>query len=243
MDWLQNLGNNIAVKLSGIMIIFIAFVFHGITLPVFGQKAVKELRAGNSLYEKGIYKAAEISYRKSLEQQNNYSKAMFNLGDAMYKQQKYDEANKIFQNLTEADISKDMAAKAYHNLGNSLLQQKKYQESIDAYKNALKQKPNDLDTKYNLEYAKKKIIQQQQQQQQNKQDQQKQDQQKQDQQKQEQQKQDQKPNKDQQNKQNQISKQDAERMLNALQNKEKNLLEKKKEEIPTNVKYSIEKDW
>ena len=86
----------------------------------------------------------------------------------MYKQQKYDEATKIFQDLTATDLPKNMSAQAYHNLGNSLLQQKKYQESIDAYKNALKQKPNDIDTKYNLEYAKKKIMQQQQQQQQNK---------------------------------------------------------------------------
>ena len=132
-----------------------------ITFNSFGQKAVKQLRAGNSLYEKGNYKAAEISYRKSLEQQNDYNKAKFNLGDAMYKQQKYDEATKIFQDLTSSELPKNMSAQAYHNLGNSLLQQKKYQESIEAYKNALKQKPNDIDTKYNLEYAKKKIMQQQ----------------------------------------------------------------------------------
>ena len=115
-------------------------------------KAVKDLRAGNKLFEKSDYKSAEINYRKALEKQNNYNKAMFNLGDALYKQGKYEESSKIFQNLTESEIPKDIAAKAYHNLGNSLLQQKKYQESIEAYKNALRQKPNDNDTKYNLEY-------------------------------------------------------------------------------------------
>ena len=192
-------------KLFGSSIVLILLAFSTAVTPVFGQQSVKELRAGNSLYDKGNYKAAEINYRKSLEQQNNYAKAMFNLGDALYKQQKYEEAAKVFQTLTESDISKDMAAQAYHNLGNCLLQQKKYQESIDAYKNSLKQKPNDLETKYNLEYAKKKIIQQQQQQQQNKQNQQKQDQQKQDQPKQDQQKKDQQK----QNQQNQISKEDA----------------------------------
>ena len=143
----------------------------------FGQKpvkAVKELRAGNKLYEKTDYKSAEISYRKALEQQNNYQKAMFNLGDALYKQGKYEESEKIFQNLTGTEIPKDMAAKAYHNLGNSLLQQKKYQESIDAFKNSLRQRPNDTDTKYNLEYAKRMIQKQQQNQDQQQQQQQQQ---------------------------------------------------------------------
>lgn len=89
------------------------------------QKAVKELRSGNKFFENTDYKSAEISYRKALEKQNNYYKALFNLGDALYKQGKYEESEKIFQQLTESGVSKDIAAKAYHNLGNSQLQQKK----------------------------------------------------------------------------------------------------------------------
>lgn len=211
---------------------------------VSAQKAVKDLRAGNNLFEKKDYKSAEISYRKALEKQNNYQKALFNLGDAMYKQGKFEESEKIFQNLTESDVSKDIAAKAYHNLGNSQLQQKKYQESVESYKNSLRQKPNDTETKYNLEYA-KRMIQKQQQQQQQQQNQQNKDQ-KQDQKQQQQQqdqKQDKKQDKNQQNKQQQISKQDAERMLNALQNKEKNLREKLEKEQPKNQNYKTEKDW
>ncbi|HQI71292.1 MAG TPA: hypothetical protein PLT47_11110, partial [Bacteroidales bacterium] len=58
------------------IIILLVFSTHGSA-----QTAVKELRAGNKLFEKNDYKAAEINYRKALENQNNYQKALFNLGD------------------------------------------------------------------------------------------------------------------------------------------------------------------
>ncbi|MDD4213636.1 MAG: tetratricopeptide repeat protein [Bacteroidales bacterium] len=197
--------------------------------PLLAQKAVKELREGNKLYDKKDYKTAEINFRKALEKNNNYYKAIFNLGDAMYKQGKYEEAEKIFQNLAESEIPKDVVAKSYHNLGNTQLMQKKYQEGIESYKNALRINSKDMDTKYNLEYAKRMIQQQQQQQQQSQQNQN--------------QKQEQKQDNTQQNKQQQISKQDAERMLNALQNKEKNLREKMDKELLKNQNYKTEKDW
>jgi tetratricopeptide (TPR) repeat protein len=212
----------------------------------FAQKEVKLLRQGNKQYEKGEYKDAEISYRKSFETKNDYYKGYFNLGDALYKQEKYDEAANYFSKIVQSDnVDKKVKAEAYHNLGNCLLQQKKYQESIDAYKNSLKMKPEDKDTKYNLEYARKKIIQQQKQQQQNQQNQ-NQNQDKKDDKKDKNDKND--KNKDKQDQQQQqqqgkVSKQDAERMLNALKNKEKQTQEKLDKVKEKNVNSNIEKDW
>jgi Ca-activated chloride channel homolog len=213
-----------------------------IPAAVHAQKEVKSLREGNKKYESGDYKGAEISYRKSLETKNDYYKGQFNLGDAMYRQKNYEEAAGIFQNLAKTEgMDKYVVSKSYHNLGNSLLQQKKYQESIDAYKNALKANPRDMDTKYNLEYARKMMVQQQQQQQQQ---QQKQDQKQDQQQQQQQQKQDQKQDQQQQQQQqNQISKEDAERMLNALRNQEQKTREKLKEEEQQGQRQKPEKDW
>lgn len=206
----------------------------------YAQKEVKLLRQGNKQYEKGEYKDAEINYRKSFETKNDYYKGYFNLGDALYKQEKYDEAATFFNKIIQSDnVDKKVKAQAYHNLGNCLLQQKKYQESIDAYKNSLKIKPEDKDTKYNLEYARKKIIQQK-----NQQNQQNQNQ------NQDKNKDDKKDkndkNKDKQDKQQQqgkVSKQDAERMLNALKNKEKQTQEKLDKEKEKNVNSNVEKDW
>ncbi|MCL1850707.1 MAG: tetratricopeptide repeat protein, partial [Bacteroidetes bacterium] len=116
-----------------------------------------------------LYQDAEIAYRKGMATTKNFSKANYNLANTLYRQEKYEDAGNSFKYIAEQkENDKSLRAKAYHNYGNSLLKQEKFKESIDAYKNALKLNPNDTETKYNLEYARKKMIQQQQQQQKNK---------------------------------------------------------------------------
>ncbi len=123
------------------------------------------------------YQQAEINYRKAMETTHNYDKANYNLGNSLYRQERYEEAGKAYESVANnKSSSKDLRERAYHNYGNSLLKQEKYKESIDAYKNALKLNPKDMDSKYNLEYARKKMMQQMQQQQQNQNQNQNQDQ-------------------------------------------------------------------
>lgn len=222
--------------------IFIIFILSFISANLYAQGEAKLIRNGNDLYKKGQYKDAEVSYRKSLEKNKNNYKAQFNLGDALYKQKNYTESSKIFQSLANQDLSKDIKAKAYHNLGNSLLQQKKYEESIQAYKNALRNKPDDNETKYNLEYAKKKIIQQKQQQQKQQQQNKDKDKNKDQKQNQSDQNKDQNKDKQQQQQQNKISKEDAKRMLQAMNNNDKNVQDKLKK-VAGKGKALIEKDW
>merc|ERR1711916_287453 len=136
---------------------------------------------------------------------NKSVKGEFNLADALYEQEDYENAAKLFQDLAKKELEPDQKAEVFHNLGNSFLEAEKYQESIEAYKNALRNNPRDMDSKYNLEYARKKLEEQQQQDQQDKEDQQDQDQDQQD--KQDQQDQDQKDNdQDQQDKDQQQNK-------------------------------------
>jgi Ca-activated chloride channel homolog len=211
------------------------------------QTATKLLRDGNKLYDQGKFKDAEKNYRKSLELEKGSLKGQFNLGDAVYKQKNFEESSKIFNDLAGTKISSSEKAKVYHNLGNSLLEAKQYDKSIAAFKNSLISNPADKDTKYNLEYAKMMLKKQQQQQQQNqdKKDQDKKDQKDKDKQ--------QDQNKDQQNKdqnkkekpqdEKKISKEDAERMLEALKNDEKKTLQKvEKKKVQAN-QILIEKDW
>jgi tetratricopeptide (TPR) repeat protein len=114
-----------------------------------------------------LYQEAEISYRKGMATTKNFPKANYNLGNCLYRQEKYEDAGNSFKYIAEQkENDKSLRAKAFHNYGNSLLKQEKYKESIDAYKNALKLNPNDKETKYNLEYARQKMMRQQQQQQQ-----------------------------------------------------------------------------
>jgi tetratricopeptide (TPR) repeat protein len=208
------------------------------------QPESKLIREGNKSYGRQNYSEAEKNYRKALEKNKGSVKGQFNLGDAVYQQKNYEESSKVFSTLAETNLDPKTKAKVLHNLGNSLLESKQYEQSILAYKNALLNNPSDLDTKYNLEYAKKMLEKQQQQQNQNKQDQQKKEQQKKDQQDQnkDQQDQDKKNQPPDQNKK--ISKEDAERMLEALKNDEKKTMEKlKKEKAKIQQQSVIEKDW
>ncbi|MBR6918777.1 MAG: VWA domain-containing protein, partial [Bacteroidales bacterium] len=122
------------------------------------------------------YKAAALDYMKA-DAASPYYKSSYNLGNALYKQGGYEEAAKNYEKAASSDDADARTrAKAYHNLGNSLMGQKKYGEAMDAYKKALKLDPKDMDTKYNYEYARRKMLMQQQQQQNQQQNQQQQQQ-------------------------------------------------------------------
>ncbi len=228
------------------IITYILILFLAVNL--YSQDSKEFIRKGNKEYNNKKFNEAEINYRKSLELDNKSHKAVFNLGDALYKQEHYDKAAQEFTSIANGKHDEQTISKAYHNLGNSLLKSEKYEESIDAYKKSLKLNPDDKDTKYNLEYAKMMMQKQQEQQKQQNKNQKNQD--KQQQQQQQQQKQQNNENKDKQQQQQQqqqqqeqkISKEDAERMLQAINQEEKKLQNKRKKKA-VGVQGKVEKNW
>lgn len=202
--------------------------------PVYGQGGKKFLRQGNSKYYKNSYPESEILYRKALETDTRSTDALFNLGDALYRQNKFDDASRQYIASSETGNDPIRKSQSYYNLGNALLRNNKIEESIEAYKNSLRLNPAFPEAKYNLAYAQDMLKKQQQQQDQQKSDQDKKEEQKQKQdQNQNQDNKDQNKNQDQQQQQQQqkqgISREDAERILNALANDEKKVQEKVKE--------------
>lgn len=230
-------------KLSFLLIVFLL-----IPLLSFSQNKKTHIREGNKLYKEKKYNDAEVEYRKSLALEKKNHKAIFNLADALYKQEQYDSAAAKFSAIANQNIDQETTAKAYHNLGNSLLKNKNYKESIDAYKQSLRINPKDMDSKYNLEYARKMLIAQQQQQDNNNKEN-KDNKNNEDNQNQQQQQQDNKDNKNNEDKQNQnqqqqqdkISKEDAKRILQALDQDDKKIQKKLKKAKP--VKIKPEKQW
>lgn len=250
-------------------IIFASFLFLFISSQSWAQSAKGDIRDGNKMFKSEKYEDSEVAYRKALDTDIQSIPGNFNLGDALYRQEKYEEAGEQFTSLGLSNSSKEVQSNAFHNLGNSLLQAGKLDESIEAYKDALRRNPNDMDTKYNLAYAmnlkkKQEEKQEDQQNQDNKdkkdnkdqeknkdkqdqeQNQDQQDQQdNQDQEKQENQQnqEDQKKQEQQQTPKNKISKSDAERMLSALANDEKKTQEKVKVAKAKAKKVRTLKEW
>lgn len=215
------------------------------------QKESPDVRRGNRQYNKEQFTDAEIDYRKGLDKNNNSFEAHFNLGDALFRQEKYPEAAEEFQkagalirpkNGEYSDADKKKLAQAWHNLGNSLYAQQQFDKAVAAYKNSLMANPKDDETRYNLIKAMQMLQQQQQQQQQNNQDQQNQDQQD-----QQQQQQQQPENQDQQNQQQpqeqpEMDREQAEQILQALQQDEQDTQDKaKRQQMQSKVK--TDKDW
>ena len=228
------------------------------------QSDRSEVRAGNRDFKKGLYREAEIDYKRALIADSASVTAKYNLGNALYKAESYNEAELYFKDLgdTLKNLSPSRASDYFHNSGNLALKQKKYQEAVEAFKESLRLEPDNFETKSNLAYAQKMLKDQQQNQQSQNQQQQQQDQnQDQD---QNQQNQDQNQNNDQQNDQNQdqnqnqqnqdqqqqqqnqpqISPQAAQQMLQAIEDKEKQTQDKvKKAKALKEKSKEKEKNW
>ena len=217
------------------------------TTSLFAQEERKHIRKGTNLFGTGDYQEAEIEYRKALDKKFDSYEGRFNVAATQYRQERYKEAVSDLQSLANTTDDPDKLHKIYHNLGNSYLgmmqidQQNagKYLDmSIDSYKKALRNNPLDHETRYNL-IAAMKLKDQQQDQEQNQDQQQEQQDQQQDQ--QEEQEQEQQQNQEQQQ-QEEISRENAERILQALEQEEKELQEKmmqRKQVQPV----KIEKNW
>jgi len=239
----------------------IIFLFLLQATSLFAQQEKRYIKKGNELYQQQKYKEAEASYRKSFGKKAQQIEGNFNLGDALYKQKKFPEAAEKFNQIAESTKNnKEVAAQAYHNLGNSFLENKKLEESIAAYKKSLINNPKDDATRYNLAYAQEMLKKQQQQDKQN-QDKNNKDKNNKDKNKDQQNKDNKNQDKDKdknQNKGNQdkdkkdqrekpqpdkLSKEDAQRMLDALNNNEKQTQDKLKDKKFKGLKARSSKDW
>ena len=119
------------------------------------RKARKLLRQGNELYQKKQYTDASVAYQKSLGSNSNYNKATYNLGNAFYQNNNFKEAIPQYELTAKTAKDKFTKAAAFHNLGNAMLESKNYQGAVDGYKSALRNNPNDDETRYNLAVAQK----------------------------------------------------------------------------------------
>jgi Ca-activated chloride channel family protein len=223
----------------------VAVVLVMLAMSATAQTDRQYVRQGNKLFRSGDYPNAEVSYRKAIEKNPKNPQAVFNLGNALMAQKKDSAAVVQFENASKLETNPLRKAKAFHNMGVVCQSHKMYGEAIEAYKNALRLNPADDETRYNLVLCKH----QQQKQQQNQQNQQgggnddkKQDDKK-DQQKQDQQKDQQDDKKQQEQQKPQMSKENAEQLLNAAIQNEKQTQDKLQKAQQQPQRRAIQKNW
>jgi len=198
------------------------------------------IREGNKLYRMKQYAQAEILYRKAVASNASNPQAVYNLGCALMMQQKDSAAVAQYEKATKMETNKLRLAKAYHNIGVVCQNHQMYGEAIQAYQQALRNNPSDDETRYNLALCKKKNKQ--------KNDDKKQNQDKQDKKEQQQDKKDQQQQKDKDKQQQQapdqqMSKENAEQLLNAAIQNEKSTQQRMKKAMQQPKRRTSEKNW
>lgn len=196
----------------------------------------QSIRQGNSFYHKKQWAQAEVEYRKALAQNAENPQALYNLGCALMMQQKDSAAIQQYQKAIQVETNKLRRSKASHNIGVICQNHKMYGDAIKAYQQSLRDNPSDDETRYNLALC--KHLNKNNQQNQNKE-----------------QKQDKKQEEKEQNKNNdknkeqqqppkeQISKENAEQLLNAAIQNEKATQQRMKKAMQKPQKRNVEKNW
>lgn len=121
------------------------------------KAAQNYLSEAQQALQKDEFVAAEADFRNSISLNPKNEVAKYNLGTAYYGREKNAEAMLRFKQAATTATSKSDKHKAFHNLGNTFMNEKKYQEAVEAYKNALRNNPNDDETRYNLALAKEML--------------------------------------------------------------------------------------
>ena len=217
-------------------ILFILFVI--LAAGASAQKIERDyIRKGNRLFNDSVFVDAEVNYRKALEVNPKSTVSMYNLGNTLSQQQKFKDAMEQYVAAGKIEKDKMKLAHIYHNMG----------VLFQAGNN-----PKDDETRYNLALAQKMLKDQQQNQQnqdqnqdqnkdeqEKKQDQQKDQNKQNDQKKDDQQQQPPKPEK----KDNEMSKENAEQLLNSVMQDEKDTQDKVKKQQQVIQGGRLEKDW
>lgn len=132
----------------------IAFSFSGI---LFGQENYRTLvHEGNQKFDGKNYDGASSKYMEAIKTNEKDFTAHYNLGNALYKNKKYEEAKAEFDKAQKLSQTLPDKTAALHNLGNTYMQMNQPEKAADYYKQALKQNPYNEATRKNYEIAKLK---------------------------------------------------------------------------------------
>ena len=136
---------------------YILYILLTFSFAVSAQEKDKTMPKANEEYSQKKFVEAEANYRISHSKFPKRTVAPFNLGNSIYKQNQIAEAKFAYSKAIENIKTRPQKHKVFHNLGNVFMKEKNYTAAVEAYKNALRNKPSDEETRYNYALAKKKL--------------------------------------------------------------------------------------
>lgn len=110
------------------------------------------LREGNRFYSQRRYQDALARYGQAHGRAD--PRPDFNSGDALYRLEDYDRSEQLFRSLAGNErLPRPTRASAYYNLGNVSVRKEDYRAAVDAYRKAVTLAPDDADARHNLAVA------------------------------------------------------------------------------------------
>lgn len=134
---------------------FFLFVAYLLSIAAMAQADRQFIRTGNRYYRLQNFAKAEAEYRKAVAVNGENAQALYNLGCALMMQQKDSIAVEQFQKAGSLEKSPLRKAKVYHNLGVVCQAHRIYGDAIKAYEESLRNNPSDDETRYNLALCKR----------------------------------------------------------------------------------------
>lgn len=120
--------------------------------PAHGAGVERELRRGNSAYSDGRYDEALEGYERAGRAAPRDPRPMFNAGAALYRLDRHEPAAEAFGEVAEKG-PRELKAAAHYNRGNALFSAQDYKAAVDAYRRALVLDPSDEAARRNLAVA------------------------------------------------------------------------------------------
>lgn len=229
--------------------------------------SLNDARKANEAYRNGDYETAVELYQQAIEQNPDDARLHFNLGSALAKLGESEQAAGAFETAKQLMDDPEQQAMADYNAGTMFSEQEMYDEAVKYYRNALRNNPNDADAKHNYEMALRKQQEQEQEEQdsddsddEQNEDEEEQDQQQDQNENEDEQDQEEEQNQNEQNQQqdgspedeesdqqqmpqpDEITQEEAENILNALEQLERDILENRNKEAEEG-RSSNDKDW
>ena len=140
---------------SGMVRLLTAALLFCVALIAEAQTDRQFVREGNRLFNNKQYDKAEVLYRKAVSKNPSNPQAVYNLGCALMMQNKDSAAIVQYQKATKLENNKFRKAQVFHNIGVICQNHRMYDDAIKAYEQSLRNNPKDDETRYNLALCKK----------------------------------------------------------------------------------------